>query len=388
MKSFGYAALLFGLCACGGSGDGRILDVVSDDMGVTVDLGPTFIDAGEPDPDGWRFELTPADFQVGSHLGFAIDSNDIEHIACRRYGSGELLYMRPMGGEYISEEVDAVTGSGYDVRIGIDADGKPFTAYFDEATNELRVARRSDAGWTISRVDTLDTAQSSEVAVVATSIPGSVGLAYSDPVHSRVFFAANNGTEIFTHVPVDESRDNYTQVGVQWRAGEEPRVLHRVPNSTVNAILLSQRGTESWTDVTSIPAFGGASFSFASNAAGDVFVAYAVASGTDDALRLSTLRHGETTWSTVVVDDTHYVGTAISLAVSASGEIGIAYYDWQQSDLYYAHGSPEHMEHSLVQAARHRVFRTFLAFDSYSRPHIAYQDFATNELRILLGPAP
>ncbi|MBK8168736.1 MAG: hypothetical protein IPK60_00145 [Sandaracinaceae bacterium] len=377
--------LVLSLAACGG-GDGGVLPVLDQDAGF--DSGPVPEDAGPPDPSGFMVQTVDAELEIASLLDLAIDANDIEHIACRRQNSGAVLYVRPVSGLYVVEEVEGVSGAGLDVSLALDNAVSPHIAYWDGDTHTLRYAHKSGSAWSLATIDTLRSSDSAEISLEVVPASGHAAVAYSDAMNHEVLFAENDGSLDWTLSVIDDARSNTPSVGLQLSADADPFVMHGVRGLGIDAAFLAQRNVETWQDIASIPDNGGASMSFAMNGAGDVFVAYAIASGSDDALRLATLRHGETSWSTLVVDDETFVGTAISLAIAPSGEIGIAYYDWQQSDLYYAHGSPTSMDHVRIESARHQVFRSSLAFDSFSRPHIAYRDAFTNHLRIAVGRAP
>ena len=102
----------------------------------------TIFDSGH---DGWDTRITVAD--DGSVHVSAIDPEEFG-------GRGVEYYVRDDTGKWKVESI----GSGsltykYATSVGVDPEGAPHLAFFDQKSNDLALATRSDSGWTIEVVD-------------------------------------------------------------------------------------------------------------------------------------------------------------------------------------------------------------------------------------------
>ncbi len=102
----------------------------------------TIFDSGH---DGWDTRITVAD--DGSVHVSAIDPEEFG-------GRGVEYYVRDNTGKWKVESI----GSGsltykYATSVGVDPEGAPHLAFFDQKSNDLALATRSDSGWTIEVVD-------------------------------------------------------------------------------------------------------------------------------------------------------------------------------------------------------------------------------------------
>ncbi|MBW7886512.1 MAG: hypothetical protein H3C34_28570, partial [Caldilineaceae bacterium] len=77
-------------------------------------------------------------------------------------------------------------------------------------------------------------------------------------------------------------------------------------------------------------------------------------------------------WHSEIVDSEGDVGSSVALAVTANGEIHLAYYDATNSALKYAHGKPGNWQIETVDDTGIAGLCPALALDAAGRPHITY----------------
>lgn len=308
---------------------------------------------------------------------YDVDNQDLRIIA---FGYGDFL-------------LDTNGDVGRSTSLNMSASGQWMVSYYDATNGALKLAEYLPPPQDRVRFHTVD---GSNTVGLYTSLAldgsGNPSIAYHVPPGQLRYALCTAGcgtTSPTWAVNVVDVIDNVGQYSsMLLAAGGIPRITYYdAVNGDLKYALCSGGCTgagATWT-ISSVESAGivGQYTSLALNPAGDTRVSYLdVANGS---LRYAECTEGcsttSPTWSISTVDTIGNVGVGTSLALTASGEPRIAYYDATSGDLKYASGSGSIWSISRLSTIGNVGINPSLVLSSTEEPRITYLDTTNLTLR-------
>jgi len=241
----------------------------------------------------------------------------------------------------------------------------------------LHVALPAGSGWTF---ETADTTHGTAGCALAHDEQGRPAVAYHDP--NGILFVARRNAVGWVRQPVDPA--SLVIGGVSLRRTAGAFAIAYVKAATGLLMYAEQDAGGAWHPV---PVAGGvAPEAYPSLAVDGAVRAISYHDAQTGTLRLA-MGQSSGTWSTAIVDPTADVGGYTSLVGNAQSGFGIAYYDFTNADLKYAHMVPGGWAIDVVDGMGEvGRFCSAIAFGGTAddRVGIGYEDRTNGDLRYAL----
>lgn len=370
-----------------------IAAVLSVLVGVVVDLPPERAMAtpanilASPDADG----------DVGSYTSIAVDANGEPLVGYYDADSGDLKIVECRNATCTAENWITVLDSAGDVglhtSLAVDGDGQPALSYYDASNGDLKLVRcRPITGClTVTSLDTLgDVGEYTSVALADDWYPV---VSYYDATNGDLKVVRCSGATCSgsnTVVVADDTGDVGRFTSLALDAGDNPVVsYYDATNGDLKVLRCGDSTCSAGNTATTVDTTGdvGLHTSIALDASENPVVSYYDASNGD--LKVlhcgdATCTTGNTMTSPVSEGD---VGRYASLALDASGHPIVAYYDVTNGDLKVLHcGDASCMGGNSI-ASPHTSgdvgLYTSLALDSSGNPVLGYYDASHGDLMVL-----
>lgn len=320
-----------------------------------------------------EFIETGAATVLGYYNSIAIDPQGNTHIAYFNDATDDLRYARKVGASWVLENVDGVGNYGEFCSLAVDVNGIPHVSYYDGNLFDLKYATKVGNVWVVETVDAAGvTGYYTSIALDDANQPH---ISYYDNTNLDLRYARKSGgVWIVQTVASTGNIGQYTSLKLD-HSGFASVSYYDLTNSS---LVYSRRNSVGWTSET-VESAGdvGARNSLALDAADSPRIAYTDATNGD--LKYA-VRTG-TGWTLEVVDSAGIVGSWPSLALDATGNPRVSYHDSSNGDLKFASRSAttwtvETVDLGIVGSVG---THTSLALDRQGNPRIAYHDgFATD----------
>ncbi len=364
----------------------------------------------------WHIQTVDATADVGFCTSIALDANGNPHISYDDFLNVDLKYAYMSGGTWHTQTVDTTGNVSYYFSLALDASGNPHISYYDQTNGDLKYAYKSGGTWHIETVDVIgDVGYSSSLVLDASNNPH---ISYYDATNGDLKYATTaiqliypNGGEVW--------RPGETQI-IRW-TGAGPIEIYFSPDGinfqmlisgvsggsfpflvppvyTENAVMKISRDSfpssvdfsdgffsirqpipvrkfyDETVDTTGIVGYDN---SLAVDATHNPHISYF----DDDHMDLKYAYKTGETWHTETVDTTGWVGQYTSLALDNNDNPHISYYDNTNKDLKYAYKSSDTWHIETVDATGDVGWYTSLALDNNDNPHISYYDNTNKDLK-------
>lgn len=321
------------------------------------------VDTGEE----WSVQIVDEREGIEAFSSLALDSAGAPRLAYTRYD--RLLVAGLTDGVWENEQV---AESGEVGSLSFDATSREVLVYHDPAALDLKLARRTDAGWTSETIDA-----GPNVGGYASQCVNDRGdrfVAYYDDGNEALRLATDrDGAWSTTVIASGNDLGKYTAVTPD--ATGEPAIVFYAEEGLGLAETVDGEGNLRWLDGGGIV---GLYASLAVDGDGEPHIAYFDLTHQ----RLKYARRRGVAWDLQVVDQSADTGYYPSLAVDADGYAHIAYYNRDDGDLMYA-GNVLGAWVSLVVAEEGDVgFHPSLALNDAGRAFVSYYDSSGGGLQL------
>ena len=268
----------------------------------------------------------------GNTIGFAMDAQGDLHVTyLRTYFTGSyfiyyLVYAKRVDNEWISEDVDSSTYViGSYSSLALDSDGKPYIAYYDDANDDLKFAKRNGTGWDKSIVES------------------------------------------------DGDSGQYPNIVLD---SQERPIISYYRYHGASSIRLARWNGTGW-DHSNVDAYVGFDSSLAISSDDELHISYR---DIYSPYGLGYAYWNGTTWSRTLVDSGSQIGTYSSISLDSDDHPHIAYYDDANDDLKYAYYNGSIWNRSTLESSGNTGKYPSLTMDEDDHPHIIFSNVTDQKI--------
>ena len=318
------------------------------------------------------------------HVSLALDSSDIPYVSYYDSAESALMYGYRTSGGWVTDVVDNSEAVGRHSSIALDQADHPHISYRDFTKNDLKYASWDGSQWNIAPVGSGEYGWNPSLALDANDRPHISYLGNETGTGSQTpKYAHWNGTQWDLAVIDNVFTSGGTSLALD-QAGN-PHVSYHVAGELRYAVFTS---TQWLTETVDSQAISGTLVGYYSAIALDemdtAHFSYA-AYGQDfsppfpDDLKYAVGQSG--TWQLAPVDTVGGVGFFSDIALDASHQAHISYYDSDNQAIKYARQDGMDWTAEFVDSPVSTDGYTSIAIDQEGLPHIAYCDGVSQTIK-------
>ncbi|PLX96270.1 MAG: hypothetical protein C0621_02340 [Desulfuromonas sp.] len=313
---------------------------------------------------------------VGYFTNLAIDSGDTAHLAYRDTTNGDLKYVTNGSGSWVTTTVDSAGDVGEFASLALDTAGGVQISYYDATNTDLKLATLDAGVWTLTTL--VSDGNAGRYSSVAVDASGAVHVVYYAEESLELRYVYHDGSSWVVE-GVDTAQEVGSYASLSTLAGTVNVAYYDALGKDLwFATNTAGAGDELWTpELVESVGDVGSYLSSATDASGNVHLAYYDATAQD--LKYATDATGS--WVSEIVDATGDVGQFTSLALDAEGKVYIAYYDVTNADLKFASNATGSWVSEIVDTTGDVGRYASLKVTSGGKAHVAYYDATSFNLK-------
>jgi formylglycine-generating enzyme required for sulfatase activity len=320
----------------------------------------------------WNIQTIDNTGDVGRNSSIGLDFNGQPHIAYYNNGNGGLKYAKWNGSSWDIQTVDLLTTVGSAPSIILDANNMPNISYIDTADYNLKYAKWNGTSWDIQTVDTAaDVDRTSSIAIDKNGKPC---IAYGC-YNINLKYAKWNGSS-WDIQTVDAGTGLNPFVSLILDSSDNPHISYSAASQ--HQLKYARWNGISW-DIQTIPDNGivGDRNSIALDKKGNPHISYY-----DETNRkLKYAKWNGASWEIQTVDSNGYTGYGTSILLDKNSFPNILHYDWGYGILKYSKWNGSFWENTIIDTQGTIGGTKTLVIDSSDNIHICYYDTVNTSLK-------
>lgn len=329
----------------------------------------------------WNFTTVASSREVGLSTSLALDNADAPHISYFNDSTDDLKLASWQGLSWQISELDLNAAGSYNA-IALTAAGEPRIAYYRADAGELWYYYTIGGTNYFELVDT--NGDVGQYVSLALDSLGQPHISYYDKTNGDFKYAFKGGAG-WTLLAVDFTGDvgQYTSIAID-NYGNPHVAYYDVTNQDLKYAYRDTFGN--WQKATVVADGNSGQYaSLALDAAFHPFISFYDATNGD--LRLAAYQ-GPGSWAVETLDSAGTVGQYSSIAIDPSAYVHISYYDFTNANLNYIRQTSTGWVRSVVDADGDVGKYNSLDLTSSGEPRISYFDASVGHLKYAVGVTP
>jgi hypothetical protein len=337
------------------------------------------------DDGGWHIETIDSDGDVGGRSSLALDTFNMPHISYSDDTNIALKYASFDGISWNVETVDiaGATGLGFNISIAIDHNNLPHISYYDAAQDKPKYAYWNGSAWEIQTIDLAYAGQYTSIALDSGNLPHiSISLKFYS-IYNLMYAHWDGST--WDIQQVDGS--NYAGVfnAIDLDTNGSPIIAY----STYDGKLMYAAWNGATWDLQTVAGsndeYGAVALSL--DLSGYPHISYQVERWNIDPIHtINQAAWDGSQWDFETIDSASEAGGPTSLALDENGKPRVAYrtgvlVNGAPANLSYASWDGNVWQSEVVVSDRNVAWDLSMAIDKNGDPHIAYIDYSNNAVK-------